>query len=177
MPSPFRKNGRIGPGRHDFGDEQVVALLVVRLRDHLAFQPGRAIADERRADPFSRKGRQAGMGELVAIAAGHAAGGQHLVRDPAERHVEGEFSRSVDQFAGESAAVDDRDHLGRIEVERHHPGSRHDVPPPVESGADQSDRSVIEQQIAFGQIDGLYFFTHMKSGSFRKFRSLADITE
>ena len=39
-----------GPGGHDFADEQVVGLLVVRLGQHLAFQPAQAARDQRRAD-------------------------------------------------------------------------------------------------------------------------------
>jgi len=41
------EHGRVGPGSHDFAEEEVVGLLDMRFRNQPALQPAQAAFDQR----------------------------------------------------------------------------------------------------------------------------------
>ena len=53
MPAPFAEHALIGVGGDDFGEEQVVLLVIARLREQTAFEPGDAAVEQRRFDLFA----------------------------------------------------------------------------------------------------------------------------
>ena len=81
-------------GGDDFGEEQVVLLVIARLREQTAFKPGDAAVEQRRFDLFAGKGLQAVSLKLVLplglsdLQARGIADGLHDVSLIDARHVE-----------------------------------------------------------------------------------------
>ena len=154
MPSIAREHIGRGPGGHDLADEQIVGLLVVRLGQHLAFQPAQAARDQRRADLAGGEGGQAAGLELVLVAAGIRADLQRGPRLLARRNAQREFAGSVDQRARMGVLVHHHQHAGGVEVQRHGPGRRHDVAPAAVGAGDQHRGAVVQQQVGTDSSTG-----------------------
>ena len=167
LPVSVAKHARIGPGRHDLAEEQIVAILIVRLGNHAALQPRDAAVDQRCGNLRAGKSAHAGsLGELVGVPTGDRADGERLAGDGASGHVQRKLARTFDEFARERIAVDDDGDLGRRKIQRHRPGGGHDIAACRVSAAHENGRAVVEQTIGLGEFDG-QAIGHMSHGGRR----------
>jgi len=61
----LREHTLIGMGSHHFGNEQIISVLVMRLRDDFTFQPCHAAFEQRRIDCFGRESLQVIFSEFI----------------------------------------------------------------------------------------------------------------
>lgn len=107
MPASVAEHALIGVGGDDFGEEQVVLLVIARLRQQTAFEPGDAVFEQRRFDLFARKRLQAvslkfvlplGLGDVQTR---RIADGLHDVGLIDAGDVEHEGAGRFEQLAGQ----------------------------------------------------------------------------
>ena len=153
VPTAAGKHPRIGPRGNHFANEQVMRLLIVRLRQQPALQPGHAARQQGCRDMRCRKSLEPKAGKFVALANFAPADRSHIKRGPGlrpTRHIQGKFPRGLNQFTRPGVTVNHHHDFGRIEIESAIPCCRHDVAPAAVGAADQHRRSMVQQAIGFG---------------------------
>ena len=64
IPVPIGKHRRVGPGRHDLAQEQVIRVLDMRFGEYAALEPGQAAVEQRRTHLLTGPGTRIERREL-----------------------------------------------------------------------------------------------------------------
>ena len=139
---------RVDPRLDHFEDEEVVLRRQLRV-DHLAFQIGVTLVDQRDIDQFAGRRRQMKLLELIDLSPRRVPDADHLGRQFDRRNVDDALLRGFQIAERMVPLADDDADDRRLEVDHRLPRHRHDVRPALVRGRNQHDRAWFQQAVDF----------------------------
>ena len=154
VPVALAENASVGPGRNHFTDKQVVGLLVVRLGDQLAGQPGRASLNKGQVMARHLEQWHRAMLEFLrVISQADAADLTGQLDLGYGRYLDHKYAAVFHQLAGFHVFIQNHGQFGRGKVQCACPCRCHDILHPGMAGRDQNRRAVVKQSVGFVQRD------------------------
>ena len=152
---------RIVPGPDHVEHEEIVPFDEVAI-DHLAFEIGKALADQRCGDRLSGKGGQADLSKLVDVSTGAIADRDdllgHVCRRNGDDALAGLEKGGEAVVGGTDNAADARGH----ELHHHVPGHGHDIGLTLQRGGQQDHRTGLDQLV--DRVEGERFHVFSSLG-------------
>ena len=153
MPSIAREHIGRGPGGHDLADEQIVGLLVVRLGSTLHSSQPRQPATS--GAPILLAGKvDRPLAWNLSSSRPESVPTFSVARAARATECTARIRRKRRSACAYGCSCPPPPACGRVEVQRHGPGRRHDVAPAAVGAGDQHRGAVVQQQVGTDSSTG-----------------------